>query len=62
MVTDAFLEADPVLKISEKIYNPQEYLYLDDGILKEIAQSPDPVLLPTSSSFTPFSLALGSLS
>ena len=43
MVCDAFVAADPILKISDKIADPQEYLFLDDGILKDIARSRDPV-------------------
>jgi deoxynucleoside triphosphate triphosphohydrolase SAMHD1 len=44
MVVDALLAAEPVLKISERIYDPAKYLYLTDGILQEIEQSTDPVL------------------
>jgi hypothetical protein len=33
MVVDALLEADPVLKISEKIWQPEEFARLDDGLL-----------------------------
>lgn len=34
MVVDALLAADPVLKISEKIYKPEDFVMLDDGLLE----------------------------
>lgn len=34
MVVDALVEADPVLKISEKIYTAADFSRLDDGLLE----------------------------
>lgn len=47
MVVDALIAADPVLKISQKIDNPDEYLYLTDSVLEDIERSTDPVSLPS---------------
>ncbi|KAG7671643.1 putative Deoxynucleoside triphosphate triphosphohydrolase SAMHD1-like protein [Nannochloris sp. 'desiccata'] len=33
MVVDALLEAEPALRICDKIYNPKDFVLLDDGIL-----------------------------
>ncbi|KAJ1920169.1 hypothetical protein H4219_001542 [Mycoemilia scoparia] len=44
MLVDAMVAADPVLKISEMIDCPQEYLYLTDNIIGEIESSRDPAL------------------
>ena len=44
MLVDALLAADPYLKMSAMIDNPDEYLYLTDAILKEIERSKVPEL------------------
>ena len=43
MVVDALVAADPVLKLSAKIDDPDEYLHLTDSILETIENSKDPV-------------------
>jgi len=43
MITDAMLEADPYLHISDMIDRPEEYLHLTDAILHDIAKSTHPV-------------------
>lgn len=43
MVVDALIAADPILKLSEKIDNPDQYLYLTDSVLEEIERSTHPV-------------------
>jgi hypothetical protein len=45
MVVDALGAADPVLKLSQKIDDPDEYLHLTDSILETIENSKDPVSL-----------------
>ncbi|KAI9261697.1 hypothetical protein BY458DRAFT_439554 [Sporodiniella umbellata] len=44
MIVDAFLEADGYLKLSEKIDNPEDYLYLTDNVLNVIEGSKEPSL------------------
>jgi HD superfamily phosphohydrolase len=44
MITDALLEADPVLKISEMIYDREQYGNLTDSIVRTIESSRDPLL------------------
>lgn len=44
MIVDALLAADPVLHMSDSIYNPKEYATLSDGIIREIERSRDPLL------------------
>lgn len=34
MVVDALLEADPVLRLTEKIWDVNQFVALDDGILE----------------------------
>ncbi|GES92426.1 HD phosphohydrolase domain-containing protein [Rhizophagus clarus] len=41
MIIDALIAADPVLKISDSIDNPDEYLKMDDTILNRIEYSDD---------------------
>ncbi|RIA99444.1 hypothetical protein C1645_747297 [Glomus cerebriforme] len=41
MIRDALIEADPILKISESINDPNEYLKMDDTILNKIEFSND---------------------
>jgi len=43
MITDAMLEADPYLHISDMIDRPEEYVHLTDAILQDIAKSTHPV-------------------
>jgi HD superfamily phosphohydrolase len=43
MVTEALQLADPVLKLSDSIHDPAEYMYTNDDILTIIARSKDPV-------------------
>ncbi len=44
MICDALLAADPVLKISDAIWDPKRYVRLTDCILREIENSTDPKL------------------
>ncbi len=44
MITDAFLEADPVLKISDSITDPVEFMSMTDSLLHTIQYSKDPRL------------------
>ncbi|RIA97929.1 HD phosphohydrolase domain-containing protein [Glomus cerebriforme] len=44
MLCDALVEADPVLKISKTVENPEEYLQLNDTILNQIEFSKEPSL------------------
>jgi hypothetical protein len=46
MVVDALLSADPILDISGRIFDPEQYLYLTDSIFEEIERSTDPRLAP----------------
>jgi len=39
MITDALVEADPYLKISEMIHRPEQYVHLSDSILYRIENS-----------------------
>lgn len=43
MILDALVAADPILKISESIDKPSEYLKMDDTILNRIEYSDNPV-------------------
>ena len=43
MITDAMLEADPYLHISDAINDPAEYVNLTDAILHDIARTKEPV-------------------
>ncbi|KAH8827314.1 hypothetical protein DL96DRAFT_1606256 [Flagelloscypha sp. PMI_526] len=45
MICDILLEADPVLRISESIHDPERYQWLDDTIIRQIARTDDPRLL-----------------
>jgi len=36
MVVDALLEAEPALRLTEKIHNPEDFVRLDDGVLEFI--------------------------
>ena len=36
MLVDALLEADPVLKLTEKVWDPREFVRLDDTLLKQL--------------------------
>ncbi|EFC37169.1 predicted protein [Naegleria gruberi] len=44
MITDALVEADPYLKISEMINHPEQYVHLSDSILYRIESSDAPEL------------------
>jgi len=44
MICDILKLADPVLKISEAIFDPERYLHLTDAILKSIEANTDPKL------------------
>ena len=43
MIADAFLLADPYLKISDSVQNPEEYVHLTDCVLRKIEESKIPV-------------------
>ena len=43
MLCDALVEADPILKISKTVENPEEYLQLNDTILNQIEFSKEQV-------------------
>lgn len=45
MVVDALVAADAVLKLSQKIDDPDKYLHLTDSILETIENSHGPVSL-----------------
>lgn len=36
MLVDALLAAEPVLKMTERIHDPREFLQMDDTILKQV--------------------------
>ncbi|KAJ2912276.1 hypothetical protein MD484_g8137, partial [Candolleomyces efflorescens] len=44
MIVDALLLAEPHMKIAERVYDPEKFLYLNDYILNEIERSKDPEL------------------
>ncbi|RXW22620.1 hypothetical protein EST38_g3245 [Candolleomyces aberdarensis] len=44
MIVDALLLAEPHMKIAERVYDPERFLYLNDYILNEIERSKDPEL------------------
>jgi len=44
MVRDAFVAADPILRMSDQIHDPQEFWRLTDCVLKDIELSRDPEL------------------
>lgn len=44
MIADAFLEADPILKISDAITDPEDFLSLNDNLLNTIQFSKSPGL------------------
>ncbi|KAJ2720358.1 hypothetical protein GGI07_004654 [Coemansia sp. Benny D115] len=46
MVVDALVIADPVLKISDAIFNPDLYLDLTDEVVRDIVRSHEPELQP----------------
>jgi HD superfamily phosphohydrolase len=46
MITDVLLAADPVLKISESIFDPELYVNMTDCILRQIEYSRDQALAP----------------
>ena len=43
MVVDALVTADSVLKLSQKVDDPDAFLHLTDSILETIENSNDPV-------------------
>lgn len=43
MLVDALVAADPVLKLSDAITNPERYLHLTDSVVEEIERSTNPV-------------------
>lgn len=53
MIVDALLAADARMKISERIYNPRLFLYLNDSIMDRIQESSDPVRAPFTSAHVP---------
>ncbi|KAF9585804.1 SAM domain and HD [Lunasporangiospora selenospora] len=44
MFTDVLLSANSVMKITDAVFDPQEYLYLTDDIIRQIERSRDPGL------------------
>ncbi|KAG5637909.1 hypothetical protein H0H81_002737 [Sphagnurus paluster] len=44
MIIDALLEAEPHMKIAERVYDPKRYLHLTDNIMLQIEASEDPKL------------------
>ena len=38
MLVDALLAADPVLKMTERIHDPREFVKMDDTLLKQVEQ------------------------
>jgi len=45
MVFDALEAADPILKISESVDDPEIFMYKNDNIITTIESSPQPVRL-----------------
>jgi hypothetical protein len=43
MVVDVLLTADPYMKLSQQIDDPNRYVFLTDSILEEIEKSSEPV-------------------
>jgi len=43
MVVDALLSADPHMKLSRQINDPNRYVFLTDSVLEEIERSSEPV-------------------
>lgn len=43
MIVDALVYANPVLRLVDKIHNPDQYLHLNDSVLLEIERSTDEV-------------------
>jgi len=44
MIVDALIEANPVYKFHENLYNPAKYVHYTDSILNLIEVSSDPAL------------------
>ncbi|KAG9095859.1 hypothetical protein FRC06_009342 [Ceratobasidium sp. 370] len=47
MIVDALVQADSLLRLADKIRDPEEYLYLNDSVLLEIERSNHPELAPS---------------
>ena len=43
MIIDALLEAEPHMKIANRVDDPKEYLHLTDDIMGRIEESTEPV-------------------
>ena len=43
MIVDALISADPVLKIAQAIWKPEQFLYLTDDIKTRVEMSTEPV-------------------
>lgn len=43
MIIDGLLAAEPILKIAERVFQPDRYLHLTDDIMPQIEADPNPV-------------------
>lgn len=43
MLVDALVAADPILKLSDTIYDAEKYLFVTDSVVEEIERSTNPV-------------------
>lgn len=43
MLVDAFLIADPIMRLSEQVYEPKKFRFLTDDIVGQIERSDEPV-------------------
>lgn len=49
MIVDALLLADPIMKIADRVYEPEKFLRLNDHIMIEMEMSSNPVGATSSS-------------
>lgn len=43
MIVAALIAAEPVLRLSDSIEDPKEYLHVTDSVIEDIERSKDPV-------------------
>ncbi|KAF9457401.1 hypothetical protein BDZ94DRAFT_233579 [Collybia nuda] len=51
MIIDGLLAAEPILKIAERVFQPERYLHLTDNIMPQIEADPNPELAPARAIF-----------
>ena len=54
MIVDGLLAAEKHLHISDKVFEPEEYVYLTDNVMPFIQASRDPVSLSIFAPLSPF--------